>query len=128
MPARAAHHIVTVLDPGWPSCVCGTASGAGTEMSVADRVVATFAHVHAANVVAARAVIQWHVAIDGGHRVPNLTRGSRWPHMCGARSEFRRPGESVSYRVSCTRRSSHTGRHAAGGVSGIVAVWSGPRS
>ncbi|HEY0217906.1 MAG TPA: hypothetical protein VGC57_16060 [Cellulomonas sp.] len=74
-----------------------------------------------------RSGIVWHAAIDEGHPVRDLTAG-RWPRACGARAEFRRDGSPVTYRVVCTRRTSHTGRHAAGHGGLVVAVWSGPRS
>lgn len=72
-----------------------------------------------------RSSIAWHVAIDGGHLVPDLT-GPVDEGTCAARAEFRRPAERVTHRAFCTRRSGHTGRHAAGDGMVVLAVWSGP--
>lgn len=125
MPALE-HRFVSVTDPAWPACVCGRRPGAaGSPRS--DRALALFVHVAAARELARRTGIAWHEGVDTARWVPDLTCGA-WPAACGARAEFRRPGAAVTFRAVCTRRASHTGRHAAGHGGRVVAVWSGPRT
>lgn len=54
----------------------------------------------------------------GGARVPDLTYGKR--DCCSAEWDW---GWGSGLAWACTRRSGHTGRHAAGTGNIIVAVW-----
>lgn len=73
---------------------------------------------HRWQVVARALFIAWDLLDYRDVVVPDLTRGLKtWPYMCAAR----RPGPDVPR--MCTRRAGHTGRHAAGNGTQIVAVW-----
>jgi hypothetical protein len=63
-----------------------------------------------------RAHQSWNELEDGEQDVPDFTLGG-WPTQCAARW----PVDKVPY--FCTRITDHTGRHAAGNLVRIVAVW-----
>lgn len=72
--------------------------------------------------------ITWNEIEDGWHDdVPDLTAHS-WPMVCNARSRaIKLPSfedSGASHQYICTRRAFHTGRHAAGFMGRITAVWS----
>lgn len=74
---------------------------------------------HLAKARAAR----WHLGrhLPGTAGIPDLT-GGVWPAMCNARGHFTLPGRRYAV-ASCTRRAAHTGRHAAGDGTSVIAVW-----
>lgn len=70
-------------------------------------------------------VRRWHQSWcrPGAQNVPDYT-GGKWLSQCDTRQGFALPGRGYAL-VTCTRRSGHTGRHAAGYKHIIVAVWEG---
>lgn len=73
-----------------------------------------------------RSEIAWNLdshpdALD----VPDVTSHG-WPDECGARwvVESRDPAHLFPRAFVCTRRTEHTGRHAAGTFTRVTAVWS----
>ena len=72
----------------------------------------------------------WHEAwLETDHTVrcsdvPDLTTG-RWPKACDTRHAWTLVTACGTRDVTtvCTRRASHTGRHAAGAFGRVIAVW-----